>query len=175
MKRCHKKHQLHSWFDISRRQFHMIPSPDSSLTMGASSVRPCSYKRARNCAFVDFKNESLASQVQKQLHGLQFLGKVLSVERARDLIEDRKRQEREPQTRKDFVSTNNATFATDLSDSSGRDSAHAREPISQKLGVEYPFPPHLEYAYPPPDGNILTQHCKCSYCCSPASIHRFCI
>jgi len=22
--------------------------------------------------------------------------------------------------------------------------------------VDYPFPPHLEYAYPPPDGNILT-------------------
>ncbi|CAI9764310.1 unnamed protein product [Fraxinus pennsylvanica] len=123
---------------------------------GASSVRPCTYGRARNCAFVDFKNEALASQVQKQLHGLKFLGKVLSVERARELIEDRKHQEREPQTRKDVVFTNNSTFATDLSHSSRRDSAHAREPISQKLGVEYPFPPHLEYAYPPPDGNILT-------------------
>lgn len=123
---------------------------------GASSVRPFTHGRARNCAFVDFKNEALASQVQKQLHGLKFLGKVLTVERARELIEDRKHQEREPQIRKDVVFTNNSTFATDLSDSSRRDSAHAREPISLKLGIEYPFPPHLEYAYPPPDGNILT-------------------
>lgn len=76
---------------------------------------------------------------------LKFLGKVLSVERARELVEDRKHQEREPQTRKDVVLTNNSSFVTDLNDSSRRDSVHAREPISQKLGVEYPFPPHLEY------------------------------
>ncbi|CAM6094489.1 unnamed protein product [Calypogeia fissa] len=31
-----------------------------------------------------------------------------------------------------------------------------REPISACLGIDYAFPPHLEYAYPPPDGNILT-------------------
>ncbi|KAL4306886.1 hypothetical protein AHAS_Ahas16G0223100 [Arachis hypogaea] len=36
---------------------------------GASSVRPCSTGRLRNCAFVDFKNEMLASQAQRQLHG----------------------------------------------------------------------------------------------------------
>ncbi|BBN08916.1 U11/U12 small nuclear ribonucleoprotein 65 kDa protein [Marchantia polymorpha subsp. ruderalis] len=30
------------------------------------------------------------------------------------------------------------------------------EPIAPNLGVDYAFPPHLEYAYPPPDGNILT-------------------
>ncbi|XP_022152395.1 U11/U12 small nuclear ribonucleoprotein 65 kDa protein isoform X2 [Momordica charantia] len=33
---------------------------------------------------------------------------------------------------------------------------HVTEPIAARLGVDYPFPPHLEYAYPPPDGNILT-------------------
>lgn len=33
---------------------------------------------------------------------------------------------------------------------------HFGEPIAARLGVDYPFPPHLEYAYPPPDGNILT-------------------
>ncbi|KAL7155007.1 hypothetical protein ABFS83_03G044300 [Erythranthe nasuta] len=32
----------------------------------------------------------------------------------------------------------------------------AREPIAEKLGLDYPFPPHLEYVYPPPDGQILT-------------------
>ncbi|KAL0334496.1 UNVERIFIED_CONTAM: U11/U12 small nuclear ribonucleoprotein [Sesamum radiatum] len=36
---------------------------------GASSVRPCSHGRVKNCAFVDFKNETSASQAQKQLHG----------------------------------------------------------------------------------------------------------
>ncbi|XP_038696744.1 U11/U12 small nuclear ribonucleoprotein 65 kDa protein isoform X5 [Tripterygium wilfordii] len=36
---------------------------------GASSVRPCSTGRMRNCAFVDFKNEPLAYQAQRQLNG----------------------------------------------------------------------------------------------------------
>ncbi|KDO35969.1 hypothetical protein CISIN_1g036790mg, partial [Citrus sinensis] len=35
-------------------------------------------------------------------------------------------------------------------------SVPAAEPIAPRLGVDYPFPPHLEYAYPPVDGNILT-------------------
>ncbi|KAL3688719.1 hypothetical protein R1sor_015028 [Riccia sorocarpa] len=40
---------------------------------------------------------------------------------------------------------------------SGINAASARgEPIAPNLGVDYAFPPHLEYAYPPPDGNILT-------------------
>eukprot|EP00850_Spirogloea_muscicola_P005697 SM000026S08946 [mRNA] locus=s26:670131:673915:- [translate_table: standard] len=30
------------------------------------------------------------------------------------------------------------------------------EPIAPSLGVDYPFPPDLEYAYPPPDSNILS-------------------
>ncbi|KAL2630775.1 hypothetical protein R1flu_015461 [Riccia fluitans] len=39
----------------------------------------------------------------------------------------------------------------------GMIAASARgEPIAPNLGVDYAFPPHLEYAYPPPDGNILT-------------------
>ncbi|PQM37601.1 U11/U12 small nuclear ribonucleoprotein 65 kDa protein isoform X1 [Prunus yedoensis var. nudiflora] len=77
---------------------------------GASSVRSCSATgRLRNCAFVDFQNEGLAYQAQRQLNG--------------DIQE------------------------TEVSRS---------EPIAPRLGVDYPFPPHLEYAYPPPDGNILT-------------------
>ncbi|XP_052294565.1 U11/U12 small nuclear ribonucleoprotein 65 kDa protein isoform X3 [Citrus sinensis] len=36
---------------------------------GASSVRPCSAGRLRNCVFVDFGNEPLASQAQMQLNG----------------------------------------------------------------------------------------------------------
>ncbi|KAI3446348.1 hypothetical protein Pfo_003013 [Paulownia fortunei] len=113
---------------------------------GASSVRPCSHGRVKNCAFVDFKNEISASQAQKQLHGLQFLGKVLSVERASKVTEDTKHQESETQTRNPKGSN----------DSSRGGYIHTSEPIAEKLGVDYPFPPHLEYAYPPPDGHILT-------------------
>ncbi|XP_022744183.1 U11/U12 small nuclear ribonucleoprotein 65 kDa protein-like isoform X5 [Durio zibethinus] len=36
---------------------------------GASSVRPCSSGMMRNSAFVDFKNEALAYQAQRQLNG----------------------------------------------------------------------------------------------------------
>ncbi|GMP47843.1 hypothetical protein CsSME_00015409 [Camellia sinensis var. sinensis] len=36
---------------------------------GASSVRPFSTGRVRNCAFVDFKSEALASQAHRQLNG----------------------------------------------------------------------------------------------------------
>ncbi|GFQ01850.1 U11/U12 small nuclear ribonucleoprotein 65 kDa protein [Phtheirospermum japonicum] len=115
---------------------------------GASSVRPSSHGRLRNCAFVDFNNDLSASQAQKQLHGLQFLGKVLSVERASKVIDALKiKQEGETQTRK----------VKDAPDNSrGSSYIYATEPIAGKLGVDYPFPPHLEYAYPPPDGNILT-------------------
>ncbi|XP_058107735.1 U11/U12 small nuclear ribonucleoprotein 65 kDa protein isoform X2 [Magnolia sinica] len=35
---------------------------------GASYVRPCAGGRLRNCAFVDFKDEALASQAQSQLN-----------------------------------------------------------------------------------------------------------
>ncbi|CAA2970850.1 U11 U12 small nuclear ribonucleo 65 kDa isoform X1 [Olea europaea subsp. europaea] len=56
----------------------------------------------------------------------------------------------------DFLLTNKAIFVTDFSDSSRRDFAQTGEPMSQRLGVKYPFSPHLEYAYPSPDGNILT-------------------
>ncbi|GFP97807.1 U11/U12 small nuclear ribonucleoprotein 65 kDa protein [Phtheirospermum japonicum] len=117
---------------------------------GASSVRPSFHGRVRNCVFVDFKNELSASQAQKQLHGLQFLGKVLSVERASKVIDALKiKQEGETQTRK----VNDPSVP---GDNSRGLYTHASEPIAGKLGVDYPFPPHLEYAYPPPDGHILT-------------------
>ncbi|KAL3622639.1 hypothetical protein CASFOL_034050 [Castilleja foliolosa] len=118
---------------------------------GASSVRPSSHGRVKNCVFVDFKNELSASQAQKQLHGLQFLGKVFSVERASKSIDALKiEQEGETETRK----VKHASVPGD--NSRGSSYIYASEPIAGKLGVEYPFPPHLEYAYPPPDGHILT-------------------
>ncbi|XP_071710800.1 U11/U12 small nuclear ribonucleoprotein 65 kDa protein [Rutidosis leptorrhynchoides] len=120
---------------------------------GASCVRPCTTGRMRNCAFVDFSNESMATQAQRQLNGLRFLGKVLSVERANTQPHGTKSQQNKPTSGNDAMSSvNDSSQAKD----SKRESFPALEPIAEKLGVEYPFPPNLEYAYPPPDGNILT-------------------
>ncbi|CAI9289826.1 unnamed protein product [Lactuca saligna] len=124
---------------------------------GASSVRPCTTGRMRNCAFVDFNNEGLATQAQRQLNGLRFLGKVLSVERATTSPHDTKTQQNKPKLGNNAMSAkDDADVAKDLKQESMTKSTSAFEPIAEKLGVEYPFPPHLEYAYPPPDGNILT-------------------
>ncbi|KAL8227181.1 hypothetical protein R6Q57_017013 [Mikania cordata] len=124
---------------------------------GASCVRPCTTGRMRNCAFADFSNEGLATQAQRQLNGLRFLGKVLSVERAAIPPNDTRSQQKNPITGNDAMSSReDVSTATDLKRESMVKSLPTLEPIAEKLGVEYPFPPHLEYAYPPPDGNILT-------------------
>ncbi|KAI3706507.1 hypothetical protein L6452_24301 [Arctium lappa] len=124
---------------------------------GASCVRPCTTGRMRNCAFVDFSNEGLATQAQRQLNGLRFLGKVLSVERAITPPHDTRSQQNKSMSENDAKpSIDDATLAKDSKQESMTKSLPALEPIAEKLGVEYPFPPHLVYAYPPPDGNILT-------------------
>ncbi|RZC83350.1 hypothetical protein C5167_046134 [Papaver somniferum] len=128
---------------------------------GASSVRPCSSGRLRNCAFVDFKDETLACQAQRQLNKLRFLGKVLSVERANKPTLGNKNPQNETQFGKDS-SISPASLLKDVNltgnvtKGASLGSLPTGEPIAARFGVEYPFPPHLEYAYPPPDGNILT-------------------
>ncbi|XP_044499464.1 U11/U12 small nuclear ribonucleoprotein 65 kDa protein [Mangifera indica] len=116
----------------------------------ASSVRPCSTGRLRNCAFVDFKSQALASQAHRQLNGLRFLGKVLTVERATKLHEDSKLKDTEAKPRSLMEDS------TDHNKGLKSGGLPASELIAPRLGVDYPFPPFLEYAYPPPDGNILT-------------------
>ncbi|XVF30911.1 hypothetical protein REPUB_Repub16aG0099300 [Reevesia pubescens] len=127
---------------------------------GAFSVRPCSSGKLRNCAFVDFKNEALAYQSHRQLNGLRFLGKVLSVERVSKPSKDNKPQQTGVQLGKDLPQSaslvKDANLTRDLNQGSRSGSLPATEPIAPRLGVDYLFPPHLEYAYPPPDGNILT-------------------
>ncbi|KAL9998657.1 putative RNA recognition motif domain, nucleotide-binding alpha-beta plait domain superfamily [Helianthus debilis subsp. tardiflorus] len=126
---------------------------------GASSVRPCATGRMRNCAFVDFSNEGLAAQAQRQLNGLRFLGKVLSVERAtsKPPPHDTRSQLNTPTAGSDAMSSrDDASAAPGSKQENMMKMLPTLEPIAEKLGVEYPFPPHLEYAYPPPDGNILT-------------------
>ncbi|CAI9096942.1 OLC1v1033206C1 [Oldenlandia corymbosa var. corymbosa] len=124
---------------------------------GASSVRPCTHGRMKNCAFVDFKNVALASQAQQQLHGLRFLGQVLSVERASAQNKDDTGKEIENRFGSVCGSmTKDGSVPKDQRDLPKSNSSLIREPIAERLGVDYPFPPHLEYEYPPPDGNILT-------------------
>ncbi|CAK9150409.1 unnamed protein product [Ilex paraguariensis] len=124
---------------------------------GASYVRPCTGGKVRNCAFIDFKSEALASQAQHQLNGLRFLGKVLSVEKASKPIDDSKSHQSETQFGKGSISSmKNALVTRDLDKGLKRGSLPASESIAERLGVDYPFPPHLEYAYPSADRNIVT-------------------
>lgn len=140
---------------------------------GASDIRPCVAGRLKNCAFVDFKDEVQAARAQSQLHRLRFLGKILAVERAKpypykaasDNCDGAKNTIAEgndqPPPLPPFAHPPPQGGPQSFS-SSGFSQApmtvggHRNEPIARSLGVDYPFPPHLEYAYPPPDGNILT-------------------
>ncbi|KAH0876980.1 hypothetical protein HID58_064374 [Brassica napus] len=120
---------------------------------GAYAVRPCSGGRLRNAAFVDFKNEAIASQAHRQLNGLRFLGKVLQVQRANKPSENKKPRLNE-ESGKDGQPFVFSTVSSSNNDSKSGEGL-AGEPIAPKLGINYPFPPHLQYAYPPPDANIL--------------------
>ncbi|RWR80036.1 RNA recognition motif domain-containing protein [Cinnamomum micranthum f. kanehirae] len=122
---------------------------------------PDTILRMRNCAFVDFKDAAIASQAQSQLNRLRFLGKVLSVERAGKALSDNKNRESEGQLAKDSSSSAASLLkGTPITGNVAKGNIPGSEPISEpiapRLGVDYQFPPHLEYAYPPPDGNILT-------------------
>ncbi|XP_010458201.1 PREDICTED: U11/U12 small nuclear ribonucleoprotein 65 kDa protein-like [Camelina sativa] len=117
---------------------------------GASAVRPCSGGKLRNAAFVDFKNEAFASQAHRQLNGLRFLGKVLQVQRANKPNENKKSR----QIEESMVKGNAFSTVSTNSDLKSEQTISG-EPIAPKLGINYPFPPHLQYAYPPPDENIL--------------------
>lgn len=76
---------------------------------------------------------------------LRFLGKVLSVERASKVNGDTKQQENETDTKKDATLSSDASVTKGSTDNYKGGYLHSREPIAEKLGVDYPFPPHLEY------------------------------
>lgn len=131
---------------------------------GASAVRPCVAGRLKNCAFVDFKDEAVAARAESQLNRLRFLGKILLVERAKPLSGNQNKdinkteygQQAPPKTNYGLPKENEQLAEDATSKGASQGSIFAGEPIAPRLGVDYPFPPHLEYAYPPPDGNILT-------------------
>lgn len=121
---------------------------------GASDFRLCQSGRVKNCAFLDYDSEAAAAQAQSQMHRLKFLGKVLSVERATSAPSKDDAPEENATTNE---GAGTAPLPPPLPPSTSEaHQSHRREPISPSLGVDYPFPPQLEYAYPPPDGNILT-------------------
>lgn len=79
------------------------------------------------------------------LFRLRFLGKVLSVERANKPSNDTRSQQNKPVAGNDATSAkDDDTAATDSKKESMMKSLPTLEPIAEKLGVEYPFPPHLE-------------------------------
>eukprot|EP01018_Ginkgo_biloba_P029036 Gb_08333 [translate_table: standard] len=131
---------------------------------GASAVRPCAAGRLKNCAFVDFKDEGVAAQAQSQLNRLRLLGKVLLVERAKPLTANQSKNVPEAESHQEAPllpqytpSKENQPLVGDATSTvASQASIFGGEPIAPSLGVDYSFPPHLEYAYPPPDGNILT-------------------
>lgn len=117
---------------------------------GATSVRPCAGGKLRNCAFVDFRDEAAANHAHSLLNRLRFLGKVLKVERAN------RPNANDAHLKPQDQLVHRASQVPSVSFQDQKNPTLIAEPIAQKLGVDYPFPPHLEYAYPPPDGNILT-------------------
>ncbi|KAK8928420.1 hypothetical protein KSP39_PZI017606 [Platanthera zijinensis] len=121
---------------------------------GAASVRPCAGGKLRNCAFVDFKEEALASQAHLQLNRLRFLGKVITVDRADKSVSKNINPQSAGLSLKDASGT--PVRASKESSVCPKNMESGGQPIAPRLGVDYPFPPHLEYAYPLPDGNILT-------------------
>ncbi|CAN6443965.1 unnamed protein product [Victoria cruziana] len=127
---------------------------------GACGVRPCAGGKLRNSAFVDFNDEVSALQAQQQLNRLRFLGKILSVERVSTLMTNEKELADKQHLKETFspVATSKELSMTGIVSVPGStpNAMKVGEPIASRLGLDYPFPPQLEYAYPPPDGNILT-------------------
>ncbi|KAK4769870.1 hypothetical protein SAY87_030402 [Trapa incisa] len=119
---------------------------------GASAVRP---GKLKGCVFVDFVNEPLSYQAQRALNGLRFHGRVLKVERANNPIKANEIQHGQAQSAKE-VQSRSGSSTNDDGKNLKMVSVVTEEPIAPKLGIDYPFPPQLEYAYPPPDGNIIS-------------------
>jgi len=77
---------------------------------------------------------------------LRFLGKVLSAERANNPIENGEKSSRVQQgkdSNTSVVKNANVTKTIDADTKSG--GLPSLEPIADRLGVDYPFSPHLEY------------------------------
>lgn len=76
---------------------------------------------------------------------LRFLGKALSVERASKPTEGDKHKQSEPHLGKDSTFSVKDPPGKDLTAEVKLASLPGSEPIAERLGINYPFPPHLEY------------------------------
>ncbi|KAG6513281.1 hypothetical protein ZIOFF_023594 [Zingiber officinale] len=153
---------------------------------GASSVRPCAGGRSATCRSVCFlslicllhcfdahgvrvvldacqlsmMDEVLATQAQTQLNRLRFLGKVLKVERAGKPNLKSADQKSDSQSKKD--STANSSHLKESF--TNQKNLTTGEPIAPRLGVDYPFPPHLEYVVHDNDFSIILLFISRSMC-----------
>ncbi|EFJ11663.1 hypothetical protein SELMODRAFT_235257 [Selaginella moellendorffii] len=144
---------LRSWCVISLRFLHRL-SRVCSRTMELwifDSVKLGGM--LKNCAFLDFPDDASAARAQSQLHRVRFLGKTLTAEKSRAPGEDDATKKSSKAFRK---SPDKSFLPRSHSSADPVTGSFVREPIAPSLGVDYPFPPHLEYAYPPPDDNILS-------------------
>lgn len=78
---------------------------------------------------------------------LRFLGKVLSVERTSNKPTlDSTHKASQAHSGEDAIPP--TSLANDATQHFSYGSMPASEPIAPRLGVDYPFPPHLEYVFP---------------------------
>lgn len=82
---------------------------------------------------------SIALFAKGWLCRLRFLGKVLTVERANRPNANDSHLKHQDQL------VHGASQVPSISSQNKKDHTSTAEPIAPKLGVDYPFPPHLEY------------------------------
>lgn len=78
---------------------------------------------------------------------LRFLGKVLSVERAGKALSDNKNKQSEGHSTQDStIAPASLLKGAPITSNIAKGNIPGSEPIAARLGVDYQFPPHLEYA-----------------------------
>ncbi|GAQ83612.1 RNA binding protein [Klebsormidium nitens] len=135
--------------------------------VGAVAVRASNVEgKLRGVVFVDFRDAGVAARAKDQLHGLKILNKTLAADFARPQSVP---QPPPPKPPPDPATSGARAPAESLSklpsgSISGTQMAPPHGPsvrapppesIASALNLDYPFPPHLRYRYPPPDAGVL--------------------
>ena len=138
---------LSTWFDMRYFSLEVDSNPELFVALCVLSIK---YVLICWCWY-NIKNSYLTI-LFLWLVSLRFLGKVLSVERASKPTEDNKPQQTGVHLGKDFPQSSSlvkdANLTRYLNQGSRSGSIPASEPIAPRLGIDYPFPPHLEWVFP---------------------------
>jgi len=107
-------------------------------------------------AFVEFQSEEAAFQALNILDNMQLWSSKLSVAFATP--EDQLQTTNDSENDGDTNSPASSSSSTQSSHPQKRKFGETKTPhsISTKLGINYPFNPHLEYVYPRPEQRIIT-------------------